>query len=220
MTAKLIDLSHPIEHGMLTYPGLPGPVIADHLSRAASRERYRGEAEFHIGRIEMVANTGTYIDAPFHRFEDAPDIGQLPLASVAHVRGVLVHLPAGQRALEVDDLAELDLRGAALLVHTGWSRHWRSEAYAQADHPYVSRAAAQHLAESGVALVGIDSVNIDDMADASRPAHTLLLRRGIPVVEHLTNLDTLDDRPFTFFAVPAPVRGLGTFPVRAFAIAG
>jgi arylformamidase len=215
----LIDLSHAIEHGMLTYPGLPGPVIADHLSREASRERYRGEAEFHIGRIEMVANTGTYIDAPFHRFADAPDIGELPLAGVANLRGAIVHLPAHRRALEVDDVAALDLRGAALLVHTGWSRHWRSEAYAGAEHPYVSRAAAQHLAESGVALVGIDSVNIDDMADASRPAHTLLLRHGIPIVEHLTNLDALGDRPFTFFAAPAPVRGMGTFPVRAFALA-
>lgn len=214
----LIDLSHAIENGMLTYPGLPGPVIADHLSRAASRERYRGEAEFHIGRIEMVANTGTYIDAPFHRFADASDIGQLPLTSVANLRGVLVHLPAGKRALEVEDIAELELRGAALLVHTGWSRHWRSEAYAQAEHPYVSRAAAQQLAESGVALVGIDSVNIDDMADPSRPAHTLLLRAGIPVVEHLTNVGALDDQAFTFFAVPAPVRGMGTFPVRAFAL--
>ena len=215
----LIDLSHPIEHGMLTYPGLPAPVIADHLTRAASRERYRGEAEFHIGRIEMVANTGTYIDAPFHRFAGAPDIGQLPLASVANLRGVLVQLPAGRRALEVDDVARLELRGAALLVHTGWSRHWRSEAYADASHPYVSREAAQQLAGSGVALVGIDSVNIDDMADASRPAHTLLLKAGIPVVEHLTNLDALRGA-FTFFAVPAPVRGMGTFPVRAFAIAG
>ncbi|HEX9986138.1 MAG TPA: cyclase family protein [Thermoanaerobaculia bacterium] len=220
MSVELIDLSHPIEHGMLTYPGLPGPVIADHLSRAASRERYRGEAEFHIGRIDMVANTGTYIDAPFHRFEDGPDIGQLPLARVAGLRGVLVHLPSDRRALEVEDVAELELRGAALVVQTGWSRHWRSEAYAQADHPYVSRAAAQHLAGSGVALVGIDSVNIDDMADASRPAHTLLLRGGIPIVEHLTNLAALGDRPFTFFAVPAPVRGMGTFPVRAFAVAG
>ncbi|HEX6098928.1 MAG TPA: cyclase family protein [Thermoanaerobaculia bacterium] len=220
MPVELIDLSHPIEHGMLTYPGLPGPVISDHLSRAASRERYRGQAEFHIGRIEMVANTGTYIDAPFHRFEDALDIGQLPLAGVANLRGVLVQLPEGRRALEVGDVAAMDLRGAALLVHTGWSRHWRSEAYAQADHPYVSRAAAEYLAASGVALVGIDSVNIDDMADASRPAHTLLLRRGIPVVEHLTNLSALADRPFTFFAVPAPVRGMGTFPVRAFGVAG
>ena len=215
---ELIDLSHPIEHGMLTYPGLPGPVIADHLSRAESRERYRGEAEFHIARIEMVANTGTYIDAPFHRFEDAPDIGQLPLAGIASLRGVLLHLPAGQRSLEADALSGRDLRGAALLIRTGWSRHWRTDTYGQADHPYVSRAAAEVLAESGVALVGIDSVNIDDMADPSRPAHTLLLRNRIPIVEHLTNLDALADHPFTFFAVPAPVRGMGTFPVRAFGI--
>ncbi|HYH10278.1 MAG TPA: cyclase family protein [Thermoanaerobaculia bacterium] len=215
---QLLDLSHPIEHGMLTYPGLPGPLIADHLSRAASRERYRGEAEFHIGRIEMVANTGTYIDAPFHRFEDGPDIGQLPLARIAGLRGVLVHLPAGERALAAEAVEGLDLRDCALLVHTGWSRHWRSEAYAQADHPYVSRAAAEVLAASGVVLVGVDSVNIDDMSDASRPAHTLLLRQGIPIVEHLTNLDALTNQAFTFFAVPAPVRGMGTFPVRAFAV--
>jgi kynurenine formamidase len=218
MPAELIDLSHPIEHGMLTYPGLPAPVIADHLSRAASRERYGGQAEFHIARIEMVANTGTYIDAPFHRFEDAPDIGQLPLACIADLRGVVVQLPPGARSLDAGVVEGLSLRGHALLVHTGWSRHWRSDAYAGADHPFVSRGAAEVLAASGVALVGIDSVNIDDMADASRPAHTLLLRQGIPVVEHLTSLHALNDRPFTFFAVPAPVRGMGTFPVRAFAM--
>src|SRR5687768_12978479 len=188
---KLIDLSHEIEAGMVTYPSLPGPVITDYLSRADSRERYRGEAEFHIGRIEMIANTGTYIDAPFHRFEGAQDIGQLPLTGVAYLRGVLVHLPEGQRALGADALSGLDLRGAALLVHSGWSRHWRTDRYGRADHPYVSREAAESLAESGVALVGIDSVNIDDMADVTRPAHTLLLRKGIPIVEHLTNLSAL-----------------------------
>jgi arylformamidase len=218
MARTLIDLSHEIEHGMITYPGLPGPVITDHLSREASRERYRGEAEFHIGRIEMVANTGTYIDAPFHRFEGAADIGQLPLETVADLRGVVVPLPEGQRALGVEAVAGLDLRGAALLVHTGWSRHWRSDAYARADHPYVSRSAAEHLAGSDVALVGIDSVNIDDMADPSRPAHTLLLQAGIPVVEHLANLSALGDHPFRFYAVPAPFRGMGTLPVRAFAV--
>jgi arylformamidase len=218
MTRTLIDLSHEIEHGMITYPGLPGPVVSDHLSREASRERYRGEAEFHIGRIEMVANTGTYIDAPFHRFEGAMDIGKLPLENLAHLRGVVVHLPDAQRALGIEAVAGLDLRGAALLVYTGWSRHWRTDAYARTDHPFVSRSAAAYLAGSGVALVGIDSVNIDDMADASRPAHTLLLGAGVPVVEHLHNLSALGDRPFTFFAVPAPFRGMGTFPVRAFAV--
>jgi kynurenine formamidase len=214
---QLVDLSHEIEAGMFTYPGFPTPVITDYLSRADSRERYRGEAEFHIGRIEMIANTGTYIDAAFHRFEGAQDVGQLPLAGIAYLRGVLVHLPEDQRSLGVDALAGLELRGAALLVHTEWSRHWRTGEYGRADHAYVSREAAGYLAESGVALVGIDSVNIDDMADASRPAHTLLLRKGIPIVEHLTNLSALGDHPFTFFAVPPPVRGMGTFSVRAFA---
>lgn len=215
MTHELIDLSHSVEHGMITYPGLPAPVISDHLSRADSRERYRGEAEFHIGKIEMVANTGTYLDAPSHRFEGAPDLAQLPLGRLAFLRGVLVRLE--QRALAPEHLEGLDLHDAALLVHTGWSRHWRTEMYGNAEHPYVSRAAAERLARSGVALVGIDSVNIDDMADVARPAHTLLLQNGIPVVEHLTNLDALGGRAFTFFAVPAPVRGMGTFSVRAFA---
>ncbi len=218
MTFELIDLSHEIEHGMTTYPGLPAPVISDYLDRVSSRQKYRGQAEFQIARIEMVANTGTYIDAPSHRFEGAPDVGQLPLAGVAFLPGVLVHLR--QRALEVDAIRGLDVRGRALLIQTGWSRHWRTEAYGRADHPYVSRAAAELLVDSGVALVGIDSVNIDDMADPSRPAHTLLLRNRIPIVEHLTNLSAIGDRPFTFFAVPPSVRGMGTFTVRAFAALG
>jgi len=213
---QLIDLSHEIEDGMVTYPGLPAPRIADHLSRADSRERYRGEAEFHIAKIEMVANTGTYLDAPSHRFESGDDVGQLALEKLAFLRGVVVRLE--ERALGPAHLDGLDVKNAAVLVHTGWSRHWRTEAYGRADHPFVSRAAAEHLAAAGAALVGIDSVNIDDMADPGRPAHTALLRAGIPIVEHLTNLDALGDRDFTFFAVPPRVRGMGTFPVRAFAV--
>jgi len=213
--SELIDLSHAIENGMITYPGLPAPVITDHLSREQSRERYRGEAEFRIGRIEMIANTATYLDAPSHRWEGATDLAELPLAKIAFLRGVLVHLR--ERALTPEHLADLDLRGAALLVHTGWSRHWRTEAYGGAEHPFVSRAAAEFLAQSGVTLVGIDSINIDDVADYSRPAHTILLQHGIPIVEHLTNLDAIAGGAFTFFAVPARVRGMDTFPVRAFA---
>jgi kynurenine formamidase len=213
---RLIDLSHPIEEGMVTYPGLPGPVLGTQLSREESRERYRGQAEFHIGRIDMVANTGTYLDAPFHRLAEGADIGQLPLEKLAGLRGVVVR-PRG-RALESADIESVDLAGAALLVCTGWSRYWRTETYGRADHPFVSREAASFLANSRVALVGIDSVNIDDMADFSRPAHTLLLGKNIPVVEHLTSLEELDDRPFTFVAVPPPVRGMGTVPVRAFAM--
>lgn len=211
---QLIDLSHPIEHGMPTYPGLPAPVITDHLTRAAAREKFRGEAEFHIAKIEMVANTGTYLDAPSHRFEGEADIAGLALEKIAFLPGVVVR-PA-TRALSASDIPN-DVRGKAVLVHTGWSRHWRTDAYGGADHPFVSREAAEFLVAAGVALIGIDSVSIDDMADLSRPAHTLLLRAGIPIVEHLTSLDALDGRPFTFFAVPAPVRGMGTFAVRAFA---
>ena len=211
---QLVDLSHPIEHGMTTYPGLPAPAISDHLSRVDSRERYRGLAEFHIARIEMVANTGTYIDAPSHRDEGGVDIASLLLERVAFLRGVLLKIE--ERALRVADVNSLDLHDAALIVRTDFSRHWGTDAYGH-DNPYVSREAAAFLAQSGVALVGIDSVNIDDMADMSRPAHTLLLRAGIPVVEHLTNLAALEGAPFTFFAVAAPVRGMGTFPVRAFA---
>lgn len=204
---------------MITYPGLPAPVIRDHLSRAESRERYRGEAEFHIARIDMVANTGTYLDAPSHRFDGGLDVGQLPLAKVASLPGTVVRIPSDRRAVGVEDVRDLQLHGRALLINTGWSQHWRTAAYGAPEHPFLSRAAAEHLAQSGVALVGIDSVNIDDMVDLSRPAHTLLLRSGIPIVEHLTNLEALGDRPFTFFAVPAPVRGMGTFSVRAFAMA-
>lgn len=214
---QLIDLSHDVEHGMTTYPGLPAPAITDHLSRADSRARYGGEAEFHIGRIDMVANTGTYLDAPSHRDEGGADLAALPLERLAFLPGVLVQLR--ERALRAEHLHGLELRERALLVHTGWSRHWRTDAYGGAEHPYVSRDAAELLARSGAVLVGIDSVNVDDMADLSRPAHTLLLRAGVLVVEHLTNLGSLAGREFTFFAVPPRVRGMGTFPVRAFAAA-
>src|SRR5262245_61349536 len=205
----LIDLSHDVEAGMVTYPGLPAPILTDYLAREASRERYGGLAEFHIGRIEMIANTGTYLDAPFHRFGGGADIGQLPLERMAGLPGMVVTL---------DRLTASDVRGRAVLIHTGWSRHWRTEKYGDKDHPYVSREAAQFLAGNGAALVGIDSVNIDSMADLSRPAHSILLAAGIPIVEHLTNLAALGDREFTFFAVPPPIRGMGASAVRAFAV--
>jgi kynurenine formamidase len=210
----LIDLSHPIEHGMVTYPGLPAPAITDFLSRDASREKYAGQAEFHIGRIDMIANTGTYLDAPSHRWADGEDLAALPLAKLAFLPGAVIELR--ERSLRPEHITT-DIRGRAVLIHTGWSRYWRTGTYGDKSHPFVSREAAQFLADAGVALVGIDSVNIDDMADPSRPAHTILLRSGVPVVEHLTGLDALAGREFTFFAVPAPVRGLGTFAVRAFA---
>ncbi len=211
---RFVDLSHTIESGMVTYPGLPEPQIRDWLTREASRERYDGRAEFQIGRIDMIANTGTYLDTPFHRFPDGGDLADLPLTSVANLPGVLIRVPIGARNLD-----DLDVRGRAVLIHTGWSQHWRTETYGDDSHPFVSREAAELLARKGAALVGIDCVNIDAASDLSRPAHTTLLRAGIPIVEHLTNLDALAGTEFTFFAVPVKVRGMGTFPVRAFAMA-
>jgi arylformamidase len=213
----LIDLSHSIEHGMVTYAGLPGPVISDFLSREASRSRYAEGTEFQIGRIDMVANTGTYIDSPFHRFPDGGDLSTISLEAVAGVPAVV--LPAHGRSIDAASLSDLDLRGKALLIHTGWSRHWRTETYFNNQHPFVSGEAAEKIAASGARVVGIDSYNIDATDGGTRPAHTALLRAGIFIVEHLTNLESLPQSgELRFFAVPPKVRGLGTFPVRAFAM--
>lgn len=217
---QLIDLSHAIESGMTTYPGLPAPTITEFLSRQDSRAKYDGRAEFQIGRIEMVANTGTYLDAPSHRYADGGDLSALLLPKLAGVPGVLIDARGGGRAVDENRLRGIDIAGRAVLILTGWSGHWRTDHYGAAGHPYVTAPAAEHLANRGAVIVGIDSVNIDDMADKSRPVHTVLLRHGIPIVEHLTNLDQLTDRDFTFFAVPPKVRGMGTFPVRAFAMVG
>ncbi len=218
MGRRLVDVSHEIEHGMVTYPGLPAPVIGDWLSREASRARYAAGTTFQIGRVELLANTGTYIDAPFHRYEGGRDIADYPLEAVADLEAVVVRATerAG-RALDADGFAARDLRGKAVLVHTGWDVHWRTERYGSG-HPFLTRAAAEHLASAEAALVGIDSLNIDDAADGARPAHTILLGAGIPIVEHLCNLGALPDRGFRFFAAPVKVKGVGSFPVRAFGI--
>jgi len=212
----LVDLSHTVEHGMVTYQGLPAPVISDFLSRQASRSRYAGGTEFHIGRIDMVANTGTYLDAPAHRFAEGADVAAIELDRVAVLPAVLIRT-AGP--VDPNAIQNLDLHGKALLIHTGWSRHWRTDTYFNNKHPFVTRGAAEVMAKSGVRVVGIDSYNIDDTSDLTRPAHTELLRAGVLIVEHLTNLDALPDSgAIRFFAVPVKVRGLGTFPVRAFAM--
>jgi len=216
-TFAFVDLSHIVEDGMITYPGLPGPAISDHLSREDSRAHYDEGTEFHIGRIELVANTGTYIDSPFHRFAGGRDLSQLELASLANLEGRVFRADAGARACGRVLFGDEELRGKAVLIHTAWDRHWGSERYYHG-HPYLTREAAEYLVEAGPALVGIDSLNIDDASDGSRPAHTLLLGAGIPVVEHLCGLDGLPDSGFLFFAVPVKVKGMGTFPVRAFAI--
>jgi arylformamidase len=215
---ELIDVSHTVEDGMITYKGLPPPVITDHLSRADSKQIYASGTEFQIGRIEMVANTGTYLDSPFHRYANAVDLAGLDLYSLANLDALVVRIPAGAREIPVATLAGLDLSGKAVLFHTGWDVHWRTEAYSDGTHPFVTTETAEYLAHSGAALVGIDSYNIDDTGDGTRPAHSILLRSGVPIVEHLCGLGELPERNFKFFAVPVKVKGFGTFPVRAFGI--
>ena len=215
---QLIDLSHTVENGMITYKGLPAPLICDYLSREASRKLYAEGTEFQIGRIDMVANTGTYLDSPFHRYADGKDLSELPLTSLANLDAVVVRAKdRGERAISKAAFADLDVRGKAVLVHTGWDRHWRTDPYFEG-HPFLTTDAAEYLADAGAVLVGIDSYNIDDTADGRRPVHSTLLRREIPIVEHLRGLGELPDDEFMFFAVPIKVKGFGTFPVRAFAV--
>lgn len=215
--SQLVDLSHVVHDGLVTYRGLPAPTISEYLGYADSRGRYAPGTTFHIGRIDMIANTGTYVDAPAHRFEGRPDVSALPLESVANLPGVVIDAGVDARAITAAAFAGRDLRGCAVIFRTGWSRHFATDAYAEG-HPFVAEDAAQALVAAGAALVGIDSFNIDDTADLRRPAHTHLLAAGIPVCEHLTGLDPLPASGFRFFAVPPPIRGLGTFTVRAFAI--
>jgi arylformamidase len=215
---RLIDLSHVIEEGMTTYKGLPGPHICDYWSRDASAANYDDGSSFQIGRIDMVANTGTYVDSPFHRYADGKDLSELPLESLANLDGIVVRRPF-ENGLAVDAHAfdGLDFRGKAVLVATGWDRNWRTEAYFN-DHPYLTEAAAVALIDGGAAFVGIDSHNIDDTRVRARPVHKRLLGADIPIGEHLTGLGQLPERGFRFSAVPPKIIGMGTFPVRAFAI--
>ncbi|MFN2472846.1 MAG: cyclase family protein [Sphingomicrobium sp.] len=216
--ASRVDLSHAIEQGMVTYQGMPGPHLCDYWSRADSAPNYDDGSSFQIGRINMVANTGTYIDSPFHRYADGPDLAALPLESLADLPGVVVRRPYAEGlATDAASFAGLDVRGKAVLVHTGWDAHWRTDAYFH-DHPFLTGAAAERLADHGAVLVGIDSYNIDDTRTRSRPVHGRLLAAGIPICEHMANLGALPDDNFRFSAVPPKIAGMGSFPVRAFAI--
>ena len=216
---RLVELSHPITAGMVTYPGLPGPEITPHLTREDSRSHYAPGTEFAIDRITMVGNTGTYLDSPFHRYPGATDLAGLPLEAVADLPAAVVHLTgSGRRGIDVAALAATEVAGRAVLLHTGWDRHWGTEQYGSGA-PYLTGEGAQWLVDEGAALVGIDSLNIDD-ADAddhARPAHSLLLAAEIPVVEHMTGLDGLPATGARFTAAPPRVADFGTFPVRAFA---
>jgi len=210
-----VDLSHTIEQGMITYRGLPAPLICDYLSREASRRLYAEGTEFHIGRIEMVANTGTYLDSPFHRFAHGKDLSELPLTSLAGLQGTLVRCDGRKITRECFD--GLEVAGRAVLIHTGWDRHWRTDDYFE-EHPFLTEEAALFLKQSRVKLVGIDSYNIDDTRGKAHPAHSILLGSEIPIVEHMTGLEQLPETGFQFFAVPPKVKAFGTFPVRCFAI--
>lgn len=215
--ATLIDLSHTIEDGMITYKGLPAPIVCDHLSREQSRSMYADGTEFQIGRITMVANTGTYIDSPFHRYADGDDIAGLGLDALVGLDAVVVHATGmAGRAIPRHAFAAMDVTGKAVLVHTGWARHWRTDQYFEG-HPFLTADAAEYLKTAGARLVGIDSFNIDDTADGYRPVHSVLLRAGIPIVEHLRGLEQLPCSGARFTAVPPKVKAMGTFPVRAFA---
>lgn len=214
---QLVDLSHEVEHGMLTYKGLPAPIICDFLSREASRKKYSKQTTFQIGKIEMVANTGTYVDAPFHRYANGKDLSELPLTSLVNLEGLVFHTQ--ERANGAELFGKTKLKGKAVLVHTGWAKYWRTDQYFEG-HPYLTEAAALWLRDQGAAFVGIDSLNIDSIASGERPVHTVLLSAEIPIGEHFCNLEKLPDSGFRFHAAPVKVKGFGTFPVRAYAVIG
>lgn len=214
---RLIDLSHTVEHGMITFKGLPAPIICDYLSREDSRSRYEQGTEFQIGKIEMVSNTGTYIDSPFHRYADGKDLSEINLEKLVNLEAIVVRadyrngIEVGKKFFE-----KIPIKGKAILVDTHWSELWRTDAYFE-NHPYLTEEAAIFLRDQGAALVGIDSHNIDDTRGKSRPVHSTLLKSEIIIAEHLCNLNQLPDNGFTFTAVPPKMKGVGTFPVRAYA---
>ncbi|MEN9611232.1 MAG: hypothetical protein RLZZ628_2046 [Bacteroidota bacterium] len=213
--SRLIDLSHTIFNGLITYKGLPAPIICDYLSREASKSFYEAGTSFQIGKIEMVANTGTYVDCPFHRYEHGKDLSDFELEAFANLEAVTIdatHL----MAIDVDAFQKVDIRHKAVLVRTDWSKHWNTALYFE-NHPYLTAAAAQYLKENQVKLVGIDSHNIDDTRGNARPVHSILLGADILIVEHMCHLNKLPKESFLFSAVPPKLKGVGTFPVRAFA---
>ena len=213
----IIDLSHTVRNGLVTYRGLPAPVICDYWNREESAENYDDGSSFQISRIDMVANTGTYIDAPFHRYATGPDIAGLPMNSIANIPGVVMHIPMSVQMIGPELFPDIEVAERAVLVHTGWDRYWGNEQYFEG-HPYLTEQAAIFLRDRGAKLVGIDSYNIDNSATRKRPVHSTLLGANIPIVEHMTNLQMLPATDFLFTAAPAKIEGMGSFPVRAFAV--
>ena len=212
---RYVDLSHEIEHGMITYKGLPAPIVCDFLSREASKQKYSETTTFQIGKIEMVANTGTYVDAPFHRYQHGKDLAELPLESIVDLDCLVFH--TAEQVIGPRLFGKATVRGKAVLVHTGWAKHWRTDQYFEG-HPHLTEAAAIWLKERGAAFVGIDSLNIDGIATGERPVHTVLLGADILICEHMCNLEQLPESGFRIHAAPVKIKGMGTFPVRAYAI--
>lgn len=216
-TGLLIDLSHTIENGLVTYKGLPAPIICDYLSRENSKHLYAEGTEFQIAKIEMVANTGTYIDCPFHRFENGKDLSEVGLEFFTDLEAVVISVPfSGTLEITEQHLKNHEINNKAVLIHTGWDSNWNTEKYYES-HPYLTEGAAKYLKDCSVKLVGIDSHNIDSTLEKTRPVHTILLGAEILIVEHLCNLYLLPKNGFTFSAIPPKFKGVGTFPVRAFA---
>lgn len=210
-----VDLSHEIYDGLVTYPGLMAPSIRPDMSFDDSRAHYTDGYEFQIDRIDMIANTGTYIDAPAHRVRGGTDLAGLALEQLAHLDTIVVR--SSSLTIGSGELPDTDLASKAVLFHTGWSRHWATLEYG-VGHPHLGVDTAEALCEADIALVGIDSLNVDATTDGTRPIHTAFLQAGIPILEHLTNLAALPDSGASLFAVPPKVRGMGSFPVRAFAL--
>lgn len=214
----IIDLSHEIASGMVTYPGLAAPELRTVISREESAARLDGGVSFEIESLTLVGNTGTYLDSPFHFHAGLADLAGLPLERLVNVPIAMVRVP-GRTAVTAANLGDLSrLAGRAVLVHTGWAQHWGTPRYTELDCPHLTAGAVGALIESGAVIVGIDSLNIDDPGDRARPAHERLLRAGIPIIEHLTNLGLVPDTGARLIALPAPVSGMASFPVRAVAV--
>jgi kynurenine formamidase len=212
---RYVELSHPLRDGMDAYPGMGTVHLGPILDHESSGDRYQGKAEFYLGRVEMPANTGTYVDAPFHRYREGDDLSEVALARLAGLPGVVARAPGAIDAVDLK-LEPADIRGRAVVVDTGWSERWGSPGYWE-DMPYLSTAAVDLLIEGKASLVAVDFGNVDDTTDPARPAHTRLLEAGILIVENVTDPAALPDRDFRFFATPPRIVRGASFPVRAFA---
>lgn len=217
MKNQWIDLSHTIREGLQTYKGLPAPLVCDFISRQQSAEQYADQSSFVINRIDMVTNTGTYIDCPFHRFEGGDDFGTIPLERLADLPGIVIRVPyQTSKSIGLTHIEGKPIAGKVVLFHTGWDAHFNTSAYYE-DHPHLTDDVAHYLIDQGAIMAGIDSHNIDNTAVNRRPVHTALLGAGVLIVEHLTRLDLLPENGFRFSAVPPKFAGVGSFPVRAMA---